>query len=170
MVSETIASIGDQLIQVLSTAQLRRVGIKISGVCLIFLWINLYLTGPIWAPTFYRILCGLKQQVHHILGAFMRGYGPQIAALARDVAGLRNRLSFLWNTERVRRAQSHQEEGFVTSSRQSVPATSNVICSRLFGQFTLVCVFVAGSIFGGLITAGSLCLGVWVGRLSSTGN
>ena len=156
--------------QVPSIGQLLQIGKAIGVIFLAFLWVNLYLIGPIWAPKLFRIVYGFNQQIRHIFGAFMRGYGPQIAARARDVAGLRNRLSFLWNTERVHRAQVHQEGGFVPPSRQSVPITSGVVRDRLFGQFTFVCMFVAGSVFGGLIIAGSLCLGIWVGRLLSTGN
>ena len=154
----------------LSIGQLLCVGKTIEGIFLVFLWNNLFLTGPVWAPRLFRIVHGPKQLIRRITEVFMRGYGPQIAALSREVAGLRNRLSFLWNTERVRRAGIRQEGGFVPSSPQPAPAAGSAILAHPTGQFSFVFVLVAGSIFGGLVTAGSICLGVWISNLIHAGS
>ena len=166
----TSSAVKDYLRQVLSIDPLFRAGITAESVFLAVLWINLYLTGPVWVPRVQRVIYGLKQLTRRNLGTFMRGYGPQIAALAREVAGLRNRLSFLWNTERARRAGIRQEGGSVPQPQQPVPAASSAIPAHQIGQFSFVFVFVAGSTFGGLVTASSICLGIWVGRLLSAAN
>ena len=94
----------------------------------------------------------------------MRGDGLQIAALAREIAGLKGRLAFLWNSERRRWTTNRREEGVIPSIPQPV-ATSNGLSANCVGQLPLVCVFVAGLLCGDLVTTMSICLGIWIGHL-----
>ena len=94
----------------------------------------------------------------------MRGDGLQIAALAREIAGLKGRLTFLWNAERQRRTRNRQEGGVIPSILQPVPS-SNGISANFVEQLPLVCVSVAGLLCGGLVTIISICFGIRIGHL-----
>lgn len=93
----------------------------------------------------------------------MWGYGPQIAALTREIAVVRGRLAYLLDSDRRRRNQ----QGGEASTPITQPAHSG--CGAPIGSvgpFFVVCTFVAGLFCGGLLTTGAICLGIWVGRLS----
>ena len=149
----------------LDTDQQQRLWRAIETASLTFAYLNIWLASPIWAPRVLRAVSNLEQETRRALGAFMRGYGSQIAALAREIAGLKGRLSFLWNSERARRVGFRQEGGVIPPQQQPASAIGNVASAHSVGQFSFVCVFVVGSVFGSLVTAGSICLGIWIGHL-----
>ena len=94
----------------------------------------------------------------------MRGNGLQIAALAREIAGVKGRLAYLLDSERRHRSRTQQEEG--TTPLVTQPASVSCGASTSSGgQFSFVCVFIAGLFCGGLVTTGSICLGIWIGHL-----
>ena len=89
--------------QEISTDQLRKIRKVAEVAFLAFLWVNLCASYPIWALRPYIAVRGIWQKIVYTSALLMRGNSLQIAALAREVANLKGRLSFLWNTERIRR-------------------------------------------------------------------
>ena len=152
--------------QIAGTELLHKVGRATGALLLAFLWVDLCLSSRFWAPRVLRVVFDFQSEIHRRFETFMRGHGPQIAALAREIAGLKSRLLFLWNSERVRRTRNRQEGESFSPTQRSIPSVDTVVTVHSVGQFSSVCIFVVGSLFGGLATASSIALGIWIGRLS----
>ena len=83
--------------------------------------------------------------------------------MAREIASLKGRLCFLWNTERQRRERARREGtptiGVPSHSRGLV---TSPVHSRF--QFQIGVALLSGLIIGCAIALGSVCLGVWIGH------
>ena len=86
----------------------------------------------------------------------------QIAALAREVANLKGKLTFLWNSERVRRDQARQAENIVTGVPR-VPGINGASLNYSPFQFQIGIAFLAIIVVGCVISTTSVCLGIWIG-------
>ena len=86
----------------------------------------------------------------------------QIAALAREVANLKGKLTFLWNSERLRRQQTRQTENIVTGVPR-VPSINGANFDYSPFQFQIGIAFLAGIVVGCVVSTTSVCLGIWIG-------
>ena len=87
----------------------------------------------------------------------------QLAGLAREIASLKGRLCFLWNTERQRRERARQ----TGSPAVGVPRRSRGFVTSLVHspfQFQIGVALLSVLIIGCAIALGSVCLGVWIGH------
>ena len=150
---------------VLNAEQRQGLWETVKTLVITFLCVNFWLASPFRDPPLLRIILNFRREICYAFVKFMRGYGPQIAALAREIAGLKSRFLFLWNSERTRRTEDRRERACIPPIQQSVPSTGAITSVHPVGHFSFVCVFVVGSIFGSVTTAGSICFGVWIIRL-----
>ena len=130
----------------------------ISVVC-----INVLLGGPEYSVKCARFIQRLLATIRKLVQSLMPRDGLQLAALAREIASLKGRLCFLWNTERRRRERARREGtttiGVPSHSRGLV---TSPVCSPF--QFQVGVALLSGLITGCAITLGSVCLGVWIGH------
>ena len=132
---------------------------------LAFLWVNLCTSYPIWALRPYIAVRGTWQKILNTSALLMRGNSLQIVALAREVASLKGRLSFLWNIERVPRERNPLSQGTASTARHT---EIGVVQGSVHEQrlFVPVCVVLSGVLAGWLLSVCALCLGIWLGRTS----
>ena len=86
----------------------------------------------------------------------------QVAVLAHKIASLKGKLTFLWNSERVRREQARQTENIVTGVPR-VPGINGANLNYSPFQFQIGIAFLAGIVVGWGILTTSVCLGIWIG-------
>ena len=134
----------------------------LSLVCFITL---IYFKVPQYLVKYIRRFKGSAHLLGRKIGLLMPRDTLQIAGLAREIANLKGKLSFLWNSERVRRERFRQG-GNPTPDLQNTPVRAGSTPSpvHLLQQLQIGFVFLAGVLVGCSITVGSLCLGIWIGR------
>ena len=86
----------------------------------------------------------------------------QVTALAREIASQKGKLTFLWNSERVRRQQARQTENIVTGVPR-VPGSNGANLNYSPFQFQIGMAFLAEIVVGCVILTTSVCLGIWIG-------
>ena len=130
----------------------------LSVVC-----INVLLGGPEYLVKCAGFIQRLLTTIRKIVQSLMPRDGLQLAALAREIASLKSRLCFLWNTERQRRERARRE-GLTTIGVPSHPR--GLITSPAYSpfQFQVGVALLTGLVTGCAITLGSVCLGVWIGH------
>ena len=125
----------------------------------------IYFKVPQYLVRYIRRFRRLARFLGRKIGSLMPRDTLQLAGLAREIANLEGRLSFLWNSERARH-QHIKQGGNPTSDLQNTPVragfTPNPV--HLLQQLQIGFVFLAGVFVGCSITVGSLCLGIWIGR------
>ena len=147
------------------TDQLCKVKTVVESAILALLWVIICTFGPIWVLRLSRRVPILWRILYSACEVLMRGSSFQLAALAREVASLKGRLSFLWNTERVRRGQHHLNGNGGTVVRPpDVIVNSGPACG--LHNIVFVCTFFGGLITGWALSLCSVCVGVWIARTS----
>ena len=151
--------------QEISTDQLRKVRKVVEVAFLAFLLVNLCVSYPIWALRPYIAVRGIWRKIVNTSALLMHGNSLQIAALAREVANLKGRLSFLWNTERIRRGQ-HHPNGNGERAVRCFDAGVNSGSVRRLSNSVLVCTFFGGLVAGWALSLYSVCVGAWIAHTS----
>ena len=158
-----VATIQGWLSRVTSTEQLHRIWRVVETAFLTFAWVNIWFISPVWTPILHRFICRSWHSINSAYELLMHGNGLQIAALAREIANLKGRLTFLWNSERARQERNLQRRDTVAPARRfAVELTVDPVygSQHLF----LLCTFLGGIVIGASCAVCSLCLGIWFGK------
>ena len=120
---------------------------------------------PQYLVRYIRRIKGPASSIGRKIGTLIPRDTLQLAGLAREIANLKGRLSFLWNNERVRRERCKQGGNPSPNLQNTHIRTSSIPgLVHLLQQLQIGFVFLAGVLVGCSITVGSLCLGIWIGR------
>lgn len=131
----------------------------VSLVCVLVL-----LGGPEYSVRCAKYIRRLFALIGKSVVSLMPRDSLQVAALAREIANLKGKLAFLWNSEKGRREPARQTERIVTWEPR-VPRDKGAILNYSPFQFQIGVAFLAAIAVGCVVSISSVCLGIWIGHI-----